>query len=463
MHKQFFHSANEKFDKTVKRYEQFLEGKESGYFDVEELEEIVDYYLYKGKPRESKKALDFGLRLHPENTSLRTKRAKIYLATGHIKKAYNVLESLGQMNDDEGELLKIETLVRLDRHHEAIAKAEKLISEESDFLDDICYEISIIFFYQLDFKTALHFLLIGDKFNDKNIDLLFELAFCYEQSDMTDKAIETYNRIIDIDSYIAEAWFNLGQIYFAHQDFNKAIDAYDFTIAIHENDKLAYLQKAHALFHINHFDEALAIYADYENNSLKKWQSMLFMAECYEKMEKYDVAIEYYKKSLTLHPKKNYDALTGIAVCLLDLENYSKSISFTLKAIAIDSNAPEVWVYLAEGLLGMEEEELALKAYLKSVNIDPNQPDTLVAIAHIYMDMNNAEEALEYYRTAFLLDETIENIDVYMAAAHFQLKNYSFVRDFLSLAVLRDANVLSLFYEICPEALEMPELLTKNK
>lgn len=462
MDEQFSYSIEEEFDNTVKRYEQYLKGEKSGYFDVEELEEIVDYYLYQGKPRASKKALDFGLRLHPGNTSLRAKRAKICLATGHVKKAYNILESLGQMSDYESDILKIETLIRLERHGEAFEKAEKIIAEECDYLDDICFDVAMAFFCQLDFETALHFLLIGDEFNNKNIDLLFEIAFCYEQMDKTDKAIETYNRIIDIDSYIAEAWFNLGQVYFINQDFNKAIDAYDFTLAIRENDELAYLQKAHALFHLDRFNEALAIYADCEHNSLKKWQSMLFTAECYEKMEQYNVAIDYYKKSLSLRPKKNYDALTGIAVCLLELENYPLSIAFTLKAIAVNSNAPDAWVYLAEGLLGVEEEELALNAYLKSLSIEPNQPDTLVSIAHLYMDMNDAESALEYYRAAFLLDETIENIDVYIAAAYFKLKEYGFAGELLFLAIARDPGMLDLFYEICPEAVEMPEFLPQE-
>ena len=76
---------------TVKRYELFLSGKATGYFDVEELENIVEYYLRRGRTKESAKALDLGMQLHPNSTALNTKRAKIFLATGDDKKAFRIL------------------------------------------------------------------------------------------------------------------------------------------------------------------------------------------------------------------------------------------------------------------------------------------------------------------------------------------------------------------------------------
>ena len=81
-------------NELVKRYEQFLEGRGPGYFDVEELETIVDFYLHKGKTKESSTALELGFRLHPGNNSLLIKRAKIYLIADEVEKATRLLESV---------------------------------------------------------------------------------------------------------------------------------------------------------------------------------------------------------------------------------------------------------------------------------------------------------------------------------------------------------------------------------
>ena len=101
------------------------------------------------------------------------------------------------------------------------------------------------------------FLKQGDKYNNSNTDLLFELAFCYEQLIQTSEAIEVYNRIINIDSFLPEAWFNLGQVYFVLEDYAKALTAYDFVMAINENDSLACLQKAHAHFQLEQYPQQL--------------------------------------------------------------------------------------------------------------------------------------------------------------------------------------------------------------
>ena len=60
---------------------------------------------------------------------------------------------------------------------------------------------------RLHFEFALIFLKEGDAFNNKILiyssNLLFVTSKC-----LNSKAIETYNRIINIDAYASEAWFN---------------------------------------------------------------------------------------------------------------------------------------------------------------------------------------------------------------------------------------------------------------
>ncbi|MBN2766901.1 MAG: tetratricopeptide repeat protein [Paludibacteraceae bacterium] len=436
----------------IKRYENFLEGKAPGYFDVEELEAIVDYYLRKGKTTDSSRALELGLKLHPGSNELKTKRAKIYLASDETHKAMHILDSLGNTGEYEVYLLRIEALLKLLRNKEARQVAEQLMNAENDDLDNIALDIAFIFIAQFNFEDALFFLKKGDAFFNKNIDLLFELAFCYEQSSENEKAIETYNRIVDIDSYSSEAWFNMGQVYFALQDFKNAIDAYDFALAINGNDPLTTLQKAHAHFQNNEFNDAIDAYNEYAVFAIDKWQVHLFIGECYERLEIFDQAIMHYNASLTELPD-NYEALTGLAVCYLEKEDFETSLRYVNEAIKIDAKQADAWVYMAEGLVGLNDIDNALLAYLEAIILDPNQPDTFMAIANICMDKMEYETALKYYLSAYDLDPALEHIDLFLAVAFCKTENYSKAKLHLRKAIEQDLDAGSLFLELCPEAL----------
>lgn len=435
----------------IARYQLYLDGKGPGYFDVEELEMIVEYYLRKGKMRESSSALDLGLKLHPESTSLQAKRAKIYLTLGEVQKAMRILDTLSDTADYELMLLKTEALSKSGRKKEAELLSQQILESENDDIDNICLDIAFIFIADLDFDRALKFLNTGDKFNNLNTDLLFELAFCYEQLVLPEKAIEVYNRIINIDSFLPEAWFNLAQVYFVLEEYQQALTAYDFVLAINENDSLACLQKAHSHFQLEQYDKAIETYKDYTALTSDNWQTKLFIAESYEKMENYDMAIQYYRSSLD-EKEDNFDALTGIAICLLEKEHYAESLTYTQKALLINESAHDAWVYLAEALVGVEKMEEALLAYLKSISIEPNQPDTLMAIANICMDKGEWKSALDYYLAAYDLDNTLEFIDLFIAVSFFKNDNQSAAKIYLRKAIAQNLDAERLFFEVCPEA-----------
>lgn len=436
----------------VKRFEKYLAHEASGYFDVDELERIVDYYLRKGKTSEGSQAVEHGLLLHPNNYSLKAKRAKIFLAAADPLKAFKILEPLASSNDYEISLLRIETFCRLSRLKEAQFICNQILEQEHDDIDNICMDFSLIFLSVLEAETALHYLIIGDEFNPKNTDLLFDLAFCYESTQQVVKALATYTRLIQLNPYSAEAWFNSGQIYFNKQEYGKALMAYDYAHVIQPDDMLTVLQKAHSHFQLQEFVDAIEYYKIYEESASEKWQSSLYIAESYERLEDFTHALEYYTRSLEEFAD-NFDALTGITICLLELEKYEESIEFAKRSIEMNEEAADAWVYLAEGLTGTDNTEAAYLAYLKSISIDPEQPDTLMAIGNITMEKGEYQMALNYYKEALSLnmDAELENIDLFMAVAYFKLDDMVNSEICLARALAKNLDARELFDELCPD------------
>ncbi len=454
MSKRLSYSPDDDNNELVHRYEKYLTKEGSGYFDVDELEKIIDYYLRRGQTKDSSEVVDLGFKLHPGSLQLQIKRAKIYLAAGDAQKALRQLDKFGQTDDYDNYLIRIEALARLDRIKEARLLCDSILKGENEETDLICLDFSMIFMSVLEMETALYYLQYGIKENPENTDILFDIAFCNESLFDIKGAIEAYNSIIKINPYSSEAWFNLGQIYFNQQEFKKALTAFDYAHTISPEDALTCLQKAHSHFQLQEFDSAIHYYLEHCDTTADKWQSYLYIAECYERQEKFTEAMDFYHKSLEAN-SDNYDALTGITICLLELEQYSESIDYAQKALELNENASEAWVYLAEGFTGIDNTDAAFLAYLKSVSIDRQQPDTLMAIGNIAMEKGEFEMALRYYQEALDLnmDAELENIELFMAVAYFKTGQQENAQKSLQEATAKNLDSQHLFYELCPDAL----------
>lgn len=451
MGRNFSFHIDDEAGELVERYEKYLSGSAPGYFDVYEMERIVEYYLSHGRTKDSLNALELGQQLHPTSSLLDMKRAKIYLTTGDTSKALRILSNLIEDSDTEVVFLKIEALTKLQRSQEAYELAQTLITEENDELDWLCVDIAMIFMGEGEFDYALDVLKTGSEFNPNNTDLLFDMAFCQEQKALLQDAVETYLRIIKINSFISEAWFNLGQIYFLQSNYEEAIEAYEYAIVINEKDTVSLIQKAHAHFQLGQWQAAVEDYLVYVETVSEKWQVWLFIAECYEKLENFAKALYYYKQSYSEMPD-NYEALIGISICLLEMEMFEESFEYINEALKLGNEMADAWVYLAEANVGVNKLPEALEAYHQAISIDPNQPDTLMAMANIYMDSGEFQIALKYYELAYSFDPTREFIELFIAVASFYVGNYDDVAKYLELAVHRNLDAAQMFLELCPDA-----------
>lgn len=436
----------------VRRYEQSVNDRDVPYFDVDEVEVIADYYLSCGKTKESFNVIDLGLKLHPNNTSLQTKRAKVYLESGDVRKAYQILERNTLPNDADSLLLKGDALMRLHRSNEAASVFERLIALPGVETESTSLDIAYIYIANNEFAEALHYLKIGLEETPDNIDLLQEAAFCYEQLQQIDQAIEMYHRIISVDPYSSEGWYNLGLIFFNRGLYENAMDAFDFVTVIDEEDTGGWLQKGNSLFHLNRFREALVCY--HRCQSLMDFEDLLliFMGQCHEKLEEFDQASSFYKKALEINDQ-NIEGWIGLSICDLETELYDAAYQHLQKALEIDPFNSEAWVYLAETYINRNESAQAIDAYQHSLEFDMNQPETWQSLGNLYVETNQYDKALECYQQAILMDDEhlLENIDLLLAVAYCKNGDMLNAKDSLEKALLVNSEAVNMFLEVCPE------------
>jgi tetratricopeptide (TPR) repeat protein len=437
-------------DDLLRRYEQSLSDGRPVYYDVDELEVLSDYYWSNGKRFESSAVIDLGLKLHPNNSNLLLKRATLYVEIGDYKHALHILDRLPEKDDGDALLLRAEVYLRLECKQDGLDLIERIM--QSERLDKVqrCLDVVAILSDMTWFPLAIDYLQDTLKQYPDNQELLEELAWCYEQVKDYVSCITVYNRMLDLDPYKADIWFNLGQCHFNREEYNKAVEAYEFALTIYPDDQIALLQLGHAHFQASRYKESAVVYEECVKQDPENDIIRVYLGEAYEKSGQLEKALPHYEQAWTLNPL-NKDACVGMAVCLMEQKIFGESLTWLDRALKIDEEDPEVWVYLAELMQDLELREEAFMSYLRALSLDPGQPDVLASMGNLAFDDGNYAKALSLYEAARELDPALPGLNLFFALAYARLDQTEQAMKYLDKAVEADPKAIDLFREIMME------------
>jgi tetratricopeptide (TPR) repeat protein len=445
----------------VERYERCLQEGRPCYFDVDELEDISDFYLNKGKSLESAEVVEMGLQLHPNSSILWLRRATLYLEIGDTKRALQIIDRIPERDDTEAILIRSEIYLHQGRHDDALQLLHRIMDEETSDLSNLALDISGILIQDNQHQEAVEFLLQALPYDEKNMELLFELAYSYEQLNDTHSAIAIYHRILDADPYCSEIWFNLGQASFNEFRYHDAIEAYDFALTINPKDYFALLQKAHALFQSSQYVQAAEAYREYAEGTQFTAATYVYEGESWEKAGQLDQAMICYQKAYEMDPK-NVDALTGIGICLMEKEQFRDSLLWFERALRVDQKISETWVYLAEVFVNLEMPDEAVFCYARSLDLEPEQADVLAALGNLQFDAGNYAKSFEFYQQAEALDPLLPGLNLYYALLYGKTGDLERSRQFLAEAIKENPNAQEVYDEFFNETEDLSDETTLN-
>ena len=444
----------EEVDEILQNFEKRIADK--AYFDVDELEDIIDHFFEKGYIPAAANAIELGRQLHPNNNDIQLRQAKLYAIQGKLEEALQLTEEIDKIehNDLENMMLRGEILLRLDKDREAETVFDNLLQNELENKELLCLDIANIYMNIAGFNGAERFLRIGYEANPKNLDVMLGLAFVLQHKNEDSKeAIEIYNRMIDLEPYSVEAWFNLGQTYMAQGKPDKAVEAFGFVTAIDDTNMNAWLQKAHAYFENENYQKAIDTYSVFLEKTENKEFPLLYIGECYEEMEQYYKAMEYYDKALEINPDF-VDAYLGLSTCMLAMECFAECLTCTDQALLLEPSCAETWIYRAEAYIGLEKIDDAIAAYEKSLKLDDTQVETYIALGNLYLDKGDYYNSLYCFQNAENFEVEIENLHLFLAINYCKLEQYPQMLVHLIFAIIENKEAYDAFLEFCPEMKE---------
>lgn len=439
-----------RLEEIVLRYEHASNEGRSEYFDVDDLEALIDHYMEEDETATAQAIIELGLNIHPNNTNLKIAKAKVALFIGQAKEAEKLATLLQTIEPDnlDVKILMGQVLLYHNKKEEAKSLFDSILKQDIDYTYDIAYA----YFDSFDYESAKVYFEQELKLHpDKGEqDILFDLAYCYQQKDDLKSAGEIYEKLLDEDPYSKDAWFNLGQIHFVNNDLEKAIEAFDYAYIV-GNDFQALLQKGNALFQSGKLQSAIEAYKEYADANGRPSFVIVFMGECHEKIGEFEQAKAFYSEALRSDPN-NTAALCGLCICNMEQDEYEKGLQFIDRAIEIDPVLAEAWLYKAEGHLNLNDTDEALRCYKKAAILDPEMSEAMFAIGNIYIDKGEYDNALEFYKSGAEIDHSNNKLPLYFAITYFKLGDLEQAHDYLIDAVLGTPESKEIFFEICPEA-----------
>lgn len=414
---------NPRCQELVARFEQMMQQNRRAFFDADELEEIIDFYGENGDFTSLLTVVEFGLSIYPLNHMLMLKEAQALLSLGRITQGIQRLKKIEKIEKSEELCLTLASVYSQQREHQKSIKylreALSFSSGENDA--EIYLEMAFEYENMSRFDKAKDVLKEAiQKFGDNEM-LLHELAFVFENLGGAAESVEYFSKLTDIDPYSYAAWYNLGNALQSSDQVESAIEAYDYCIAIQEDFTPAYYNKAHCLFKQENYLDSIRVFE--ETYAYEPPQAHVFchIGECFEKLQEFDKAIFYYRKSIGAD-ESYADAYLGIGLTL-DLQGKSEEgITFIDKAMVMDPDNTDYLLFKLDIVTRKADNKRALDTIEALLTFHRHSADMFLDVSEYYMHINDFNRAMQILEEG--MQELAEcNVLIIRKSAFYFLRN----------------------------------------
>jgi len=343
----------------IDRFEEHLRRNESGFFDVDELEEITDYYLETGQLARALMAINLGVDLHPYAPTFAIKRARYFVAAHQLDQAKEALGDAERLlpNHPDLEWVRGQLLMRMGKNTEAIAALKKAV-QTSDDPFPIQGHLASLYTAIGQFNHAVKVLKAMLREEPKDDHLLYMLAANLDMAGQDEKAVEWFKTYIDQYPFSETAWYHLGAAYMRLDDLDRALDAMDYALVIDDG------------FTAAHFDRGRIL----------------------EEKELFKEAIRAFESAIDTDEPNGY-TFYRMGVCQQALGQEKKATDSLTHAVKLDEDLDEAWIELA--ILHGEGKRLfeAVQCAKKALSLDPDNPDYYLVAYDLYVQLGLLIEA----------------------------------------------------------------------
>lgn len=355
------------FSNSILKFESMLKSNKFLFFDVDEFESIIIYYLESGNTSLANKAIKMASKQYPENSAISLLKIESLIVQNKIDEAEKLVNKLFLLESNNSEIIlqKSRIFSKRKNHTESI-KLLKTIPKDCEFYSDAVIMIGKEFLFIDEFENAKE--KFTEYINDYQLDyaVLNNLLYCFDNIGNTEDTINYLNDFLEKNPYCEVGWHQLGKQYLKKGLLKEALTAFDFAIISDDSFVGAYLEMGKVLEKLNKVNEAIEQYEIVSKIDTPNPFALYRIACCHNKLGNLNLAISFYNKTIIEDPVHD-GAWMSLSTIYFKQNDFIEAKNYLIKAIEIDTENIKYWELYCKICLNLnqfDEVEISFKEIL---------------------------------------------------------------------------------------------------
>jgi len=478
------------FNRILSIYQKIRQTGKATYLEDYELADLAAYYEENGDDENLKQVIDLFDSMHPDSNEIAYIRGRFLLKQGKWKEAranitkmkefahflraeedtHYLNEFLSDIYMLEGEMALIHNYPEeADRHFQQAFDTVQPKEEKSY----IAIQAASLYLQHNTDEKAIKWIERSTKLVPGNQPALELLSYYYNARKDIKKAEKVLDQLVDEDPYSTHYWKLTGDTYLNNEKFEKAIDAYDFALAIDVDDHEALKKKAVAFIRLENYEKGAQLLNEYQKKVPNDFHALVLSAICLSGSGQVSAAAELLEQVMKeTNFGKDDENVNQLDLFHLTIRTYQQERRFD-KAIewidkAIEQGLDKSVFHIMKGGIYMEQKmkKEALQ-YFNMAITEANDPITVLYLVSnelffygSYALCKNA--LLQVYKETE--KEEYPSILAMLAYCYLQLENYDEYLWFLKEACQKTPDDIKIvFSDIIPEEMSPEEFYESEK
>ena len=209
-----------------------------------------------------------------------------------------------------------------------------------------------------------------------------------------------------VGAVTATEWNNNGVSFIKTSKYEKAIECFDKAIELDPNSAIAYNNRGNAYYYLKQYEGAIKDYNKAIEQDPNYANTYYSRGRAYYNLKQYERAIEDYTRAIVLDPNYATDANAyhNRGWAYYNLKQYEIAIEDYNKAIALNQNFAVAYNNRGFAYYYLSQYEIAIADYDKAIELNPNLAEAYNNRGVAYKNLGQYERAIEDYDKAIELD-----------------------------------------------------------
>lgn len=456
-----YRQDKEGMNELLQQYSSMKQGRGYAFIEEDAFEQLIDYFDEKDDLPAAIEAAEYGIQQYPYSSLLKIKKADLLIAKKQYREALELLEKAELL--DRGDInlyiLKTDVYLALDQQKKAADLLEKAIFLfEGEERIELLFELADVYDDYEEFDKVFNCLKLILEQDQTNEEALYKICFWTDYTGRNEEGIKLHQQIIDEHPFTELAWFNLGAAYQGVKLYEKAIDAYQYAIAIDEKFDYAYRNMGDAYLRMRKFKEAIEVLQ--KVLELSRPEDVIYEAlgHCYDKLKNYAQARFHYRKASHLTPEDSH-LHYKIACTYMNETQWESAIKNLENAMRIQRSRPDYSFALAQCYVQLNKTKEAIIYFSNFIKARPKNIKGWKELIKCLYDAGFYEEALQQVHNALKNTADKPLLIFYKSAILFASEKQKEALLLLESAMEKYPRMIKQLIELEPSLLQNPQVI----